>query len=69
MERDPSTARFQRLVEIKYTRGLTSGEATELAQLETSFQSADEEYYRPIIERAKLLPAAKTRSANRMKRA
>lgn len=50
---DPAVDRFQQLVEVKYTRGLTSAETAEMERLEAEFVEAEEAYYRPIIDRVK----------------
>ena len=64
-EADPSARRFQALVEAKYTRGLSASEVSELERLEAGFHGADEEFYRPILQRVKSHKAtnAKRRSA------
>ena len=48
---DPASARFQALIENKYTLGLTAEESSELDRLETVFRKSDETFYRPILER------------------
>ncbi len=50
---DPSSRRFQELVEAKYTRGLTPAESSEINRLEAGFHEADEAFYAPILERVK----------------
>lgn len=50
-EPDPATARFQQLIQTKYTKGLTAHEAAELKTIEASFYATDELFYRPILDR------------------
>ena len=53
---DPASARFQELIELKYTRGLTALEVAELQQLEAMFEKREEPFYRPILKRIAQLP-------------
>jgi hypothetical protein len=53
---EPASARFQALIEFKYTRGLTQAEATELKSLEALFEKREEPFYRPILERVAQMP-------------
>ena len=46
---------YQRLVNKKYVNGLSSEEENELARLFSILEKADEPFYRPIIERLKLM--------------
>ena len=48
---DPKAVRFQRLIENKYTAGLSAEECTELEGLEADFRKGDEAFYGPILER------------------
>ncbi len=50
---DPATTRFQKLIEAKYTRGLSQKEKKELAAIESKLEEAAEEFYRPILARAR----------------
>ncbi len=50
---NPSSRRFQELVDAKYTRGLTSAESSELARLEAGFCDSEEAFYAPILARVK----------------
>jgi len=52
-EADPSTRRFQELVEAKYTRSLTPDESSEMVRLEAGFRVSDEAFYGPIVERVR----------------
>jgi hypothetical protein len=47
----PDALRHQALIEKKYTQGLTSEDAQELAELEAGFDRRDEAFYAPILER------------------
>ncbi|MBM3755220.1 MAG: hypothetical protein FJW38_14710 [Acidobacteria bacterium] len=59
IEADPVTTRFQDLIEIKYTRGLTQKEKRELTTLETTLCETAEEFYRAILDRARAALAQK----------
>ena len=50
---DPAVKRYQDLVELKYTRGLTPEEIAEVNVLEAGFQERDEEFYGPILARVR----------------
>ena len=52
-EADPSSRRFQELVDAKYTRGLTAEESSEISRLEAGFRDSDDAFYAPILERVK----------------
>ena len=52
-EANPSSRRFQELVDAKYTRGLTPAEASEISRLEAGFRDSDDAFYAPILERVK----------------
>lgn len=52
-EANPSSRRFQELVDAKYTRGLTSVESSEMARLEAGFCNAEEAFYAPLLARVK----------------
>ena len=63
-EADPTTLRFQALIEAKYTRGLTPAELLEIDELEAAFCESDQAYYGPMIARAK---ARKSAAGKRLK--
>ena len=66
---DPQAARFQSLVEAKYTSGLTAAESAEFAALEAGFQKADEKFYRPILERVRReVTAGRSRPVKKMQK-
>lgn len=50
-ESDPAPARFQLLIDRKYSSGLTEDETRELEELELAFRTRDEQFYEPILDR------------------
>lgn len=61
---DPMTARFQHLIKVKYTTGLTPEEVAELKAIEAAYTVRDEAFYRPILDRIdRKLAAARKRRA------
>lgn len=61
-EAGPNARRFQKLLDAKYTCGLSAAESSELDRLEAGFRESDAEFYDPILERLK---PAKSSAAKR----
>ncbi len=55
---DAKSARFQQLIENKYTTGLSEVECSELEGLEADFRKGDEAFYGPILERIERLESS-----------